>query len=381
MPRAKQTIAALSLFALAAFFVSGCGGDKNDPVRDAAALNYAAPLTTEAVPSEIALGIYQRGKYFMMTDAALGEKREGIQRLCCAYEREPIIALEKVKGADDDGPYFVESTADGPVNPHRDFLVGMLAAGGIDKEQVFLPPSGAFTLELLAKRARWALSPKELLASPAPTMGKDGNELGWSFLALARLTDLDETWANRLGEKLTAEDLLHTATSRGIGWGSCDGTHELMGLAAMLAAYEAGHTGLKGEWLTAREYLDRAIETARKNQAETGAFGPEWYKKKSETPSTADAIFYTGHVLDWLIPALPKDELSAPWVKKSVTFLAEEMNFYMNQIMERPEHAFHAAHALQTYLDRTTPPKRNPRKWLSKKKYKQRCPYFYCQES
>ncbi|MFH1538563.1 MAG: hypothetical protein ABIH66_06365, partial [bacterium] len=314
--------------------------------------------------------------------------RSGVQWLCCSESRAPITALraEKPKGAAEPAPYFVERSANGPVNPHRDFIIGMLAAGGVNKNQKFLPPDGgAVTLAQFVKIALYTLPPMEYFKKPRLETGTDGNELGWTLLAMAHMADLRDPWITLRGEKLTAADVLGAAISHDIPRGSCAGTHELIGIAALHAAHEADRVAdggeLKGEWYFAREYLDRAIDAARENQTESGAFGPQWYKNKKEPKNPIDAIYYTGHVLDWLVTALPEEELSEKWVRKSVSFLAGEMNLYMDQLMDYPEYAFHAAHALKTYLHRTTPPRRNFEKWQSKSSLKRPCPFLFCQGS
>lgn len=366
-----------------AVLLSGCHKARDFEILKAASLSDTAPLTTEAEPREIALGIYHHGASFAIADVFLDEKRPAILWLCCSETRAPIIARrsDKPVGADDFAPYFVERSADGLVNPHRNFIIGMLAAGGIDKRQEFMLPTGdAFTLEQFVKQALFELPPIDYFNSKTLQPGPEGNELGWTLLAMAHLADIHDPWITLHGEKLTAGDVLRAAISHEIPRGSCAGAHELIGIAALLAAYEADRAELKGEWKNARKYLNRAIRAARKNQAETGAFGPEWFANSRELANPIDAIHYTGHVLDWLIPALPRERLGEPWVRKSVAFLADEMNLYMDQLMDYPEYAFHAAHALRTYHHRTNPTRRSFEKWRSRGPSKQPCPFLYCQE-
>lgn len=374
----------LLLLSAAMLLFSGCRTVRDMEVRRASDLSGSTPLTNEAEPSEIALGIYLNGESFSIVDVMMDERRSGVQWLCCSESRAPIIALraEKPKGTAEPAPYFVERLANGPVNTHRDFIVGMLAAGGVDKNQKFLTPDGgAVTLGQFVKIAIYTLPPMEYFKKPKLETGPDGNELGWTLLATAHLADLRDPWITLRGEKLTAADLLGAAISHDIPRGSCAGTHELIGIAALLAAYEADGVELKGEWKRAREYLDRAIETARENQLETGAFGPQWFENNIEPKNPIDAIYYTGHVLDWLVTALPEEELSEKWVRKSVSFLAGEMDLYMDQLMDYPEYAFHAAHALKTYLHRTSPSLRRSARWQSKSSLKRPCPFLFCQDS
>lgn len=367
--RITASVAAL----IAALLLSGCMPSRNIDIKRASELSGIMQITTEAEPWLMALTIYSQGKSVTVVDPMSETPPNAFQWLCCGADHPNLLAAPANPDKPNvvSFPRFVEKTEFGVVNPHRNYFIGMLAAGGVPDNKIFVSPDGeAWTMKKLAFVALTDLSPSGLTSSGELKTGAGGNELAWTFLAAANYYDLELTWtdqtgkqqakpfsdrrlANAGGEVFSMDDIVGVALSRPIGWGAAAGTWELLGLSAILRESENVYPKHRGVWKDARKRMDAAIAAARANQTDAGAFGPEWFKSRKEPENPLDAIFYTGHVLDWLVFALPPDELRKPWIRKSVFYLAGEMNLYMDQLIDYPENTMIAQHALRMWLEKT----------------------------
>jgi len=132
---------------------------------------------------------------------------------------------------------------------------------------------------------------------------------------------------------------------------TCGGTHRLMGFSYAVRTREKRGEPIDGEWARAKKYVDSYLEYAFKLQNRDGSFSTEWLKRRANSREPARQIQTTGHILEWVVYALPKDDLDNPRVIRAVDFLATLLLRQRNKDVEVGPMG-HAIHALSLYNER-----------------------------
>jgi hypothetical protein len=178
---------------------------------------------------------------------------------------------------------------------------------------------------------------------------KKGQELGWTLVAWSQYLPMDGSWKAESGRSYSIENLVALAIKRDPRRETEGGPHHLYGIAIALEQYQREHEGeLTGTWKAAREYLDRYVALARKNQQDDGQFSVAMFRSPRKADSPKQLVWATGHTIEWLCVALTAEQLKEPWVKRGVARLLQEME-------KHPADAFsegglyHAVHALRRY--------------------------------
>ena len=193
-------------------------------------------------------------------------------------------------------------------------------------------------------------------------------EASWTVIALStHLDPIDQEWIARDGEKWTVERLVSMEAgpiyedevgAELINTSACGGTHRLIGLAIALNNYRHQHPDaeLKGGWLAAQRRIAWAVEQARANQLPSGAFSIGFFQRPANSANLDEHLAATGHILEFLSFALPKEQLDDLWVQRAVA--------YMCRLLERTKEIdlecgalYHAAHGLVLYRDKVYGPR------------------------
>jgi hypothetical protein len=191
----------------------------------------------------------------------------------------------------------------------------------------------------------------------------EGKEASWSIIALStHLDSIDMTWTAMDGQEWSVEKLVSMEAGpiyneaegqQRINLGACGGTHRLIGLAIALNNYRHQHPDvaddqLVGGWAAANRRVTWAIEQAKNNQLPSGAFSIQFFQRPANSASIDEHLAATGHTLEFLSFALPKEEIEKPWVRRAVGYLC--------RLLERTKHIdlecgslYHAAHGLVLY--------------------------------
>jgi hypothetical protein len=196
----------------------------------------------------------------------------------------------------------------------------------------------------------------------------EGKEASWTVIALStHLEPIDQEWVARDGQKWTVEQLVSMEAgpiyeddvgAEMINTSACGGTHRLIGLAIALNNYRRQHPDeeLRGGWLAAQRRINWAIEQARANQLPSGAFSIAFFQRAANSANLDEHLAATGHILEFLSFALPKDQLNDRWVQRAVA--------YMCRLLERTKEIdlecgalYHAAHGLVLYRDKVYGPR------------------------
>lgn len=201
----------------------------------------------------------------------------------------------------------------------------------------------------------------------------DKEEVAWSLWSMSRYLGTNETWRNKDGEVWNLERMvelqLKKLLSKPMMKSPCGGTHAMFALAhARNMRLQSGRR-LRGTWLRADMQIKKCIELARVQQNENGYFSSKFFDGRAYEKDFDKRIASSGHVLEFLMISLSKEELSAPWVRRGIEATARDI---INNRQEYVKCAplYHAINGLTIYLDRTqgqpspstSPKKRRPRR-------------------
>ena len=193
------------------------------------------------------------------------------------------------------------------------------------------------------------------------------NEIAWTLWFLANYIEPDAKWTDKNGQPWSMEQLVRIQTNAPIFSGSqeiapCGGTHGLFALACACNSYQQKFGKLEGAWLTARAKLDQQIVYAAKMQNRDGSFSSDFFKSYAHSTEMGVRFKSSGHMLEWLMMAMPPELLEQQWVKNAVTCVSNDLIRWQGaELLPADTGAmYHAVHALVLYRNRLEPPSSVP---------------------
>lgn len=176
-------------------------------------------------------------------------------------------------------------------------------------------------------------------------------EMTWTLWALAHYLEPSAQWVNKFGEQWSMEELVRNELRNTIYDGPCGGTHSLFATAYARNAYLQTRQPLRGTWLEADQKVQRFIAEAKALQNPDGSFSIHFFKGRGYSNDFNTRITSSGHMIEWLMVALPQSRLSEPWIQNGVRCLAQDL------IDNRQQNAecgplYHAVDGLQIYRER-----------------------------
>ncbi len=190
------------------------------------------------------------------------------------------------------------------------------------------------------------------------------NEVAWTLWFLANYLEPDEKWVDKDGHPWSMEQLVTVQTNAPLFRSDtllapCGGTHGLFALACACNSYQQKFGKLDGAWLTARQKLDNHIALARRMQNGDGSFSSEYFKTTGWSEKMGPRFKSSGHMLEWLMMALPPDQLHQQWVRSGVMSVANDLvRWGAVELVDTKDTGamYHALHALVLYRNRMAPP-------------------------
>ena len=176
-------------------------------------------------------------------------------------------------------------------------------------------------------------------------------EMTWTLWALAHYLEPSAQWVNKKGEHWSMEELVRLELRNTIYDGPCGGTHSLFATAYARNAYLQTKQPLRGTWLEADQKVQRFIAEARALQNPDGSFSTHFFKGRGTSNDFNTRITSSGHMIEWLMVALPQSRLSEPWIQNGVRCLAQDLidNRHVNAECGP---LYHAVDGLQIYRER-----------------------------
>lgn len=176
-------------------------------------------------------------------------------------------------------------------------------------------------------------------------------EMTWTLWALAHYLEPTAQWYNKHREPWSMEELLRHELKNTIYDGPCGGTHSLFATAYARNAYLQSRQPLRGVWLEADQKIQRFIAEAKALQNSDGSFSIYFFKGPGFSQDFNTRITSSGHMIEWLMVALPQSRLSEPWIQQGVRRLAQDLidNRHVNAECGP---LYHAIDGLQIYRER-----------------------------
>lgn len=180
-------------------------------------------------------------------------------------------------------------------------------------------------------------------------------EITWTLWFLTHYVDIDEEWTNATGEAWSMEELVRVQTASPVINTACGGCHGLYAIAYARNAYLQKHGRLRGVYYQAEQKLSKHIELARTMQNYDGSFSTEFFKGTGHSRDFNERLKASGHMLEWLMMALPEERLNEGWVRKAVASIATDLIHNASQPAECGP-LYHALNSLIMYRDRARGP-------------------------
>lgn len=234
-------------------------------------------------------------------------------------------------------PYSVPYAFEG----HANQTLAVLSMCGLDVDHEFGTADGTITIADMIEHAKATCDTKR-------------DEPTWTLWALSRYLPPDAVWRNEHGEVYSIERLVRDQTSRPLKGAACGGTHGLYALAHARNVYLREGKPLRGVWLQAENKLRYYINTARRLQNSNGSLSSNYLRGRQYNPDFNKRMASAGHVLEFLMLALPQSELNQRWVRRAIEATARDL------LNNRKEYVkcsplYHSVNALNIYLDRVNP--------------------------
>ncbi|QDT54031.1 hypothetical protein Pan44_20580 [Caulifigura coniformis] len=194
----------------------------------------------------------------------------------------------------------------------------------------------------------------------AQMMVNANEEISWTLWFLTHYLEPDAVWTNHNGERWGMEKLVAMQTGQNVTTAPCGGTHGLFALAYARNSYLQKHGKVTGTWLQADQKIQRYIAEASSGMNADGSFSSAFFREpKQHTDDPTDRLKSSGHMLEWLMMAVPQQDLKQNWVRYGVYRVAVDLIQFSNQEID-PGPLYHAVHAITLYRERVTPKQITP---------------------
>lgn len=179
-------------------------------------------------------------------------------------------------------------------------------------------------------------------------------EVTWTLWALSHYLNSNEEWKNAQGEPWSIERLVRIEYQQQVTGSACGGTHGLYALAYSRNRRLAQKLPLSGWWIYGDMKVKQYIQEAKALQNQDGSFSVAHFMGPKHSTNFVERIPSNGHILEFLMCALPESELKAAWVRRGVESVAQDL--IDNRRVECDcGPLFHALHALKMYNFRANP--------------------------
>ncbi|MDG1895398.1 MAG: methyltransferase domain-containing protein [Fuerstiella sp.] len=267
------------------------------------------------------------------------------------HEDQSISGLDWVsEGQVFDGEYWFESSRHGgrahpysrpyAFEGHANQFLAILSMCGVELDRTFGTSSGPVTMRGMINNAQ-------------KTVGET-DEPTWTLWALSRYLPSSARWRNEEGESWSIEKLVQNQTAKPMQGAPCGGTHGLFALAHARNVYLRQRKPLRGVWLQAEYKIRKYINTARMQQNADGTLSSNFFRGKEYAPDFNKRMASAGHILEFLMIALPQNELGERWVRRAIEATARDL-LDNRKAYVKCSPLYHSVNALNIYLDRVNP--------------------------
>jgi hypothetical protein len=182
----------------------------------------------------------------------------------------------------------------------------------------------------------------------------DHDEVTWTLWFLSHYLDPETRWTNMNGEPWSIERMVQMETDKNVARSACGGTHGLFALSYARNGYLSTGRRLTGVWVQADQKIQQYVEAARVNQNSDGTFSTNFFQGPGYSQDFEKRLNTSGHVLEFLMVALPRTRLSEEWVRRAVNAVSGEL-VSNRQAASECAALYHAVDALDIYRTRVWP--------------------------
>ncbi len=248
-------------------------------------------------------------------------------------------------------PWFQKTSHGGRAHPfnhpywfegHINQSLAILAMCNLPLETEFGTPQGPITMRDMLKNAQMTANAKE--------------EVTWTLWALSTYLPSDAEWINDKGERWSIERLVLLETGKQVGGPTspCGGTHGLFALARARNVYMKTGKPLRGVWAQADQKIQKYIRTIQTQLNKDGSLSSNFYRGREYKQDFDKRMASMGHLLEFLMVALPQERLKEPWVRRAIEATANDLKNNRKAYVSCSP-LYHATDALTIYLERVLP--------------------------
>ncbi|QDU81234.1 hypothetical protein Pla110_29730 [Polystyrenella longa] len=176
----------------------------------------------------------------------------------------------------------------------------------------------------------------------------------WTLWFLTHYLQSDTEWKNARGENWSIERLVQMQNQVVVERAACGGCHNLFALSLARNNYLQEGGQLRGVWIEANQKILRYTEIARRTQNRDGSFSSDYFRSPQYSQEFKKRIATSGHMLEFLMVALPQSQINEPWVRKAVDNISNDLIRFRNEPADVGA-LYHAVDALVIYRERMLP--------------------------
>ncbi len=180
---------------------------------------------------------------------------------------------------------------------------------------------------------------------------KPQSELTFKLIALSYYLDSDASWKSSTGQDWDIARLIKEELAQKVIGVACGGTHRMMGFSYAVRMREKEGKPLDGQWGRAKKYVEDYQNYTYRLQNRDGSFSTSWFEGRGAKADIQRRLQTTGHILEWMVFSLQREQLKDPRLVKAVRYLTNLMWRYRNTEWEIGPKG-HAIHALALFDQR-----------------------------
>ncbi|MFO0906663.1 MAG: hypothetical protein U0939_26905 [Pirellulales bacterium] len=178
-------------------------------------------------------------------------------------------------------------------------------------------------------------------------------ELTFKLIALSHYLKTDATWKSDIGEEWSIPRLIKEELAQPVVGSACGGTHRMTGFSYAVNKRIKMNEPFEGQWLRAQKFVSSYHDYIFKLQNSDGSFSTNWFAGRGDNGDMKRHLETTGHMLEWLVCSLPKEQLDDPRVLQAVEHLT---TIFEDSRRQRVKWEMgprgHGLHALAIYAER-----------------------------
>ena len=150
-------------------------------------------------------------------------------------------------------------------------------------------------------------------------------ELTFKLIGLSHYLESDAEWQSATGESWNLSKILNIELSQPVNGAACGGTHRIMACSYAVKKREQRGQPLDGPYARAKKYVQDYHRYTMTLQNRDGSFSSDWFKRRANWGDKDRQLQTTGHILEWLVYSLPRDQLADPRIVRATEFLTNLM--------------------------------------------------------